>query len=54
MGIALAAAFIGCRSAEELGADWLLTFLAGLGSYQAVVSAYQCWLHLTGPRRFRV
>ncbi|UQI47879.1 hypothetical protein M1P56_27860 [Streptomyces sp. HU2014] len=54
LGIALVAAFIGCRSAEGLGADWLLTVLAGLGSYKAVVLVYQCWLHLTGPRRFRV
>ncbi|MCD9144335.1 hypothetical protein [Streptomyces albireticuli] len=52
--IALIAAFIGCRSADDLGADWLLTVLAGLGSFKAVVIAYQCWLHLTGPRRFRV
>ncbi|MBB5117572.1 hypothetical protein AF335_03410 [Streptomyces eurocidicus] len=54
LGIALIAALIGCRSAEDLGADWLLTVLAGLGSYKAVVITYECWLHLTGPRRFRV
>ncbi|MEU7132949.1 hypothetical protein [Streptomyces sp. NPDC046261] len=53
-GIALFAAFVGCRSARELGADWLLAFLSGLGGHTAVMAAYQWWLRLTGPRRFRV
>ncbi|GAA0372285.1 hypothetical protein [Streptomyces blastmyceticus] len=54
VGIALLAAYIGCRSAQELGADWLLTVLSGLGGYAAVMGAHQWWVLLTGPRRFRV
>ncbi|MEU5418752.1 hypothetical protein ACH4UT_28630 [Streptomyces sp. NPDC020799] len=52
--IGLLAAYIGCRSAQELGADWLLTVLSGLGGYTLVMTAHQCWVTLTGPRRFRV
>ncbi|MEV6671080.1 hypothetical protein [Streptomyces sp. NPDC051162] len=54
VGIALLAAYIGCRSARELGADWLLTVLSGLGGYAAVMGAHQWWVLLTGPRRLRV
>ncbi|MEU5424319.1 hypothetical protein AB0H73_01735 [Streptomyces olivoreticuli] len=54
VSVALLAAYIGCRSAEELGADWLLTVLSGLGGYAAVMGVHQWWVLLTGPRRFRV
>ncbi|GGP72454.1 hypothetical protein [Streptomyces abikoensis] len=54
LGLALLAAYIGCRSARDLGASWLLSFLAGFGGYGAVMTAYQWWFRLTGPRRFRV
>lgn len=48
------ASIVAFRSAEDLGAGWLLMFLTGLGSYSAVTAAYRCWVRLTGPRRFRV
>ncbi|MCC3769398.1 hypothetical protein [Streptomyces sp. UNOC14_S4] len=48
------AAYIGCRSAQDLGADWLLTVLCGAGAYSAVMTLLQMWLRVTGPRRFRV
>ncbi|MGP8300186.1 hypothetical protein ACTPOK_20095 [Streptomyces inhibens] len=51
---ALAAAVFGFCSAQELGADWMLTLLASVGSYTAVTSTFHWWMHLTGPRRFRV
>ncbi|WP_369377394.1 hypothetical protein [Streptomyces sp. cg36] len=54
LAVALLVAFIGCRSAQVLGADWVLMFLSGLGGYSAVMSAYHWWYRLTGPRRFRV
>ncbi|MEW2029673.1 hypothetical protein AB0901_03980 [Streptomyces roseifaciens] len=54
LAVALLVGFISCRSAEELGADWLLILLAGLGGCTAVAIPYQCLLRLTGPRRFRV
>ncbi|WKU47038.1 hypothetical protein Q3V23_24900 [Streptomyces sp. VNUA116] len=54
LGFALLVAYISCRSAEEVGADWLLTLFAGLGGFKVVAIAYQCWARLTGPRRFRV
>ncbi|MEV4925526.1 hypothetical protein [Streptomyces roseoverticillatus] len=54
LGFALLVAYISCRSAEDIGADWLLTLLAGLGGFKAVAITYQCWARLTGPRRFRV
>lgn len=52
--VALLMAFIGAHSARDLGADWLLTSLSGLGGYTAVAWLHQGWLHLTGPRRFRI
>ncbi|RLV01335.1 hypothetical protein CTZ27_12600 [Streptomyces griseocarneus] len=52
--ISFFAAYVGCRSAQNLGADWLLTVLCGLGGYSAVMTVFQMWLRLTGPRRFRV
>ncbi|MFH8785039.1 hypothetical protein [Streptomyces roseoverticillatus] len=54
LGLALLVAYISCRSAEAIGADWLLTLLAGLGGFKAVAITYQCWARVTGPRRFRV
>ncbi|RKN74618.1 hypothetical protein D7231_12330 [Streptomyces klenkii] len=54
LGLALLVSYISCRSAESIGADWLLTFFAGLGGFKVVAIAYQCWARLTGPRRFRV
>lgn len=53
-GLALLTAYIGCHSARDLGASWPLSFLAGFGGYGAVMTAYQWWFRLTGPRRFRV
>ncbi|WP_282685898.1 MULTISPECIES: hypothetical protein [unclassified Streptomyces] len=52
--VALAAAVIGWRSAQELGAGWPLAVLTGLGCCTAVKLAYDSWDRLTGPRRFRV
>lgn len=52
--VAVLAAYVGCRSALNLGADWPLAFLMGLGYHTAVMTAFQWWLRLTGPRRFRV
>ncbi|MEU2155444.1 hypothetical protein ABZ532_10585 [Streptomyces sp. NPDC019396] len=52
--VALAAASIGWRSAQELGAGWPLAFLTGLGCCTAVKLAYDSWVRLTRPRRFRV
>ncbi|MGW1076544.1 hypothetical protein [Streptomyces sp. NPDC002537] len=54
VGVALFAAYVGCRSARDLGADWLLTVLSGMGGSTAVMTVHQCWGFLTGPRRFRV
>ncbi|QLE73969.1 hypothetical protein FGW37_22430 [Streptomyces rectiverticillatus] len=54
LAVALFAGFVSSRSVGELGADWLLILLAGLGGCTAVVIPYQCLLRLTGPRRFRV
>lgn len=52
--LAALAAVLGCQYARTAGADWLLMFLAGLGSFGTVTTAYQWWVRLTGPRRFRV
>jgi hypothetical protein len=52
--IAGTAAYLACHSAQELGAHWGLTSLAGLGAYSAVMATHRWWLRLTGPRRFRV
>lgn len=54
LAVALLAGFVGCRSAQVLGAGWLLVVIAGLGGYSAVMSAYHWWYRFTGPRRFRV
>ncbi|MDJ0461499.1 hypothetical protein [Streptomyces sp. H27-C3] len=54
LALAVLAAICGFRAAQELGGGWLLMFLAGLGSYSAVMTAYQWCLRLTGPRAFHV
>lgn len=54
VALAALAAFLGCRSAQELGADWPLTAVTSLGSYSAVMLVFQVGQRLTGPPRFRV
>ncbi|QKW07385.1 hypothetical protein HUT18_14320 [Streptomyces sp. NA04227] len=44
----------GVIAAQDLGADWPLMFVTGLGSFSAVSLAYQLSLRLVGPRRFHV
>lgn len=54
LALAVAAAVIGWRSAQELGAGWPLAFLTGLGCCTTVKLTFKSWARLTGPRRFRV
>jgi hypothetical protein len=46
--------YVATHSARELGADWTLSLLAGLGGFAAVTSAMRWALRLAGPRRFHV
>ncbi|MFJ2957063.1 hypothetical protein [Streptomyces sp. NPDC087270] len=52
--IAVLFAFVAGHSAREVGADWLLTFLAGAGGYSAATSVVRWTARLAAPRRFRV
>ncbi|MFI9720758.1 hypothetical protein ACIHFE_14040 [Streptomyces sp. NPDC052396] len=52
--IALLMTYVAVRSARELGADWALAFLSGLGGYTVIAVAYRWWIRLTGSRRVRV
>ncbi|MFC5719613.1 hypothetical protein ACFP1Z_05395 [Streptomyces gamaensis] len=52
--VGLLAAYFGWQAARDIGADWGLAILAGLGGYTAVVVQYQWWLRVSGPRRFHV
>lgn len=47
-------AYIAGHSAREIGADWLLTFMAGVGGWAVVGYSVRWSLRLTEPRRFRV
>ena len=54
LALAAIAACIGCVSAQEVGAGWLLMFSAALGGRTAVMGTYRWALRLIGPRRLRV
>ncbi|WP_328914641.1 MULTISPECIES: hypothetical protein [unclassified Streptomyces] len=47
-------AFVAGHSAREIGADWVLTFLAGVGGFSAATAAVRWSARLVSPRRFRV
>ncbi|WP_372408720.1 hypothetical protein [Streptomyces luteireticuli] len=50
----LVVVFLSGRAAGDLGGDWLLTILCGLGGHYMVMLAYQWWTRFTSPRRFRI
>ncbi|WP_335971617.1 hypothetical protein [Streptomyces sp. CA2R106] len=52
--LAVLFAFVAGHSAREVGADWLLTFLAGVGGFSAVTTAVRWSARLVSPRRFRI
>jgi hypothetical protein len=52
--IASLLAYAATRSARELGADWVLSMLAGLGGFATITTAMRWALRLAGPRRFRL
>ncbi|WP_202235463.1 hypothetical protein [Actinacidiphila reveromycinica] len=52
--LAVLFAFVAGRSAREVGADWLLAFLAGVGGFSAVTTVVRWSARLVSPRRFRV
>ena len=52
--IAVLVAFISGHDARELGADWPLVLMTGLGGFTAVSLAFGWADRLAGPRRFRV
>jgi hypothetical protein len=56
VGYVLAAlfSFVAGHSARDLGADWLLTSLAGAGGYSAATATARWSARLVSPRRFRV
>jgi len=51
---AVIAAFLGAQAERTLGASWLLTLMVSLGSALTVISAFQMFLRMTGPRRIRL
>lgn len=53
-GVAALLAYVALRSARELGADWVLSLLAGLGAFTAVTTAVKCGLRLLRPRRLPI
>lgn len=52
--IASLLAYAATHSARELGADWTLSVLAGLGGFAVITTAMRWALRLAGPRRFRI
>ncbi|WP_329367131.1 hypothetical protein OG896_19510 [Streptomyces sp. NBC_00669] len=52
--LAVLFAFVAGHSAREVGTDWLLTALAGVGGFSAATTVVRWSARLASPRRFRV
>jgi hypothetical protein len=53
-GVATLLGYVAVHSAHDLGADWVLSLLAGVGAYAAVTAAVRCALRLIRPRRLPI
>lgn len=52
-GVAALLGYIAAHSARALGADWVLSLLAGTGAFAVMTSALRWVIRMFGPRRLR-